>query len=189
MKPLSEKTYVDQALRNGKGITWLDDARIPSNTTWQSTRPSGSWEGGELQDIPRASHDSGRFPANLLASDEVLGEHSRFFSLDAWAEKLPPEVREVFPFLIVPKAAKSEKGEDNVHPTVKPLKLMQYLVTLGSRPGDLVLDPFSGSGSTCVAAKLLDRHYIGIDLSLEYCRIAVHRIAAHQPDNTLFKAS
>ena len=43
----------------------------------------------------------------------------------------------------------------NSHPTVKPIKLMSYLITLGSREGDIVLDPFCGSGTTCIAAALL----------------------------------
>jgi DNA modification methylase len=141
MKPLSEKTYVDQALKNGKGITWLDDVRT-----------------------------SGRFPANLLVEDDVLGDHSRFFSLDSWADTLP--------FLAVAKASKREKGEDNKHPTVKPLKLMSYLITLGSRPGDTILDPFMGSGTTGVAAKALEREFIGIELSEEYHEIATARVTA-----------
>lgn len=228
MKPLSERTFVDQALKNGKGITWLHDCRVPSEPF-----VSGS--------------DTGRFPANLLVSDDALndgrsekdtghfpkhvkassafesgnraqaeqkmmggGSYSRFFSLDAWAEKLPPEVQEVFPFLVVPKASKGEKNKGlktfpdveggmrsetsgqhitrrdggdpkstkNNHPTVKPVKLMSYLITLASRPGDVVLDPFLGSGTTGIAAKLLSRDFIGIEREQEYCDIAEARIKA-----------
>lgn len=243
MKPLSEKTYVDQALKNGKGITWLDDCRVPTTAT---LAPEGGWnpdgyvyagEHGERKsDEFYASGDEkgGRFPANLLVSDDVLndgvrrhaagnktppinassfvgsntrgmdydqgGSYSRYFDLDAWAKTLP--------FLIVPKASKREKNEGlgefptkqvkggggtngrvataygsvkapqkNIHPTCKPVKLMSYLITLGSRPGDVVLDPFMGSGTTLVAAKQLNRNAVGIEISEKYCEIARQRLA------------
>jgi site-specific DNA-methyltransferase (adenine-specific) len=69
----------------------------------------------------------------------------------------------------------------NSHPTVKPIKLMTYLVALGCRRGDLVLDPFVGSGTTCIATKILGRRYLGVELNHDYCRIAEARLAAfHQ---------
>jgi site-specific DNA-methyltransferase (adenine-specific) len=74
--------------------------------------------------------------------------------------------------------------EKNYHPTVKPISLMSYLVTLGSREGDLVLDPFVGSGTTCIAAKLLSRKYIGMEMDDEYVVIAQERIKAHKPEKT-----
>jgi len=81
--------------------------------------------------------------------------------------------------LIVPKASKSEKNngaENNIHPTVKPLKLMSYLVTLGSRKNDVVLDPFMGSGTTPMACVTLSRNYIGIEREAEYFKIAQARV-------------
>lgn len=194
--------------------------------------------GFKVEGRPEECNTTGRFPANLLVSDDVLndgsigrargnkkpevrrsfafgqdceyphesgagdsGSYSRFFDLDAWAKTLP--------FLIVPKAAKSEKnaglegfeeqsgnrtyGEykgtpehspntinitKNSHPTVKPLRLMSYLITLGSRPGDVVLDPFLGSGTTAIAAKQLGREYIGIEREEEYVKIAEARLEA-----------
>lgn len=270
MKPLSEKTFVDQALKNGKGITWLDDARIPVEGHYAGAGGRGAHGRGEgygfkptgLRTVPVHSKDKkkdetiwglhptiqhervetslGRFPANLLVSDDVLndgritkstvdksshagragtstfagdeqveriqrgdsGSYSRYFSLDAWAKTLP--------FLIVPKASKREKNgglqnrEDetvgdgrpiaidnafqrgkterkNIHPTVKPLTLMSYLITLGSRPADIVLDPFLGSGTTAIAAKQLGRNYLGIEREDEYVKIAEARIAAVAP--------
>ncbi len=161
---------------------------------------------------------AGRFPANMLVSDKVLDDYSRYFSLDEWfsknIESLPEPVQKTFPFMIVPKASKSEKndgldnfeeqfkagadfrpnhkekalkGEDgnpygrwnkikNIHPTVKPLTLMSYLVTLGSRKGDMVLDPFMGSGTTPLACVSLERKYIGIDNEQDYYEIAKARV-------------
>jgi site-specific DNA-methyltransferase (adenine-specific) len=64
----------------------------------------------------------------------------------------------------------------NNHPTVKPIALMKYLITLISREGQIVLDPFIGSGSTGVGCKLLNRKFIGIEQSEEYIKIAQARI-------------
>ncbi len=223
MKPLSEKTFVDQALKNGKGISWLDEGRIsfdnPSDM-WQSTT-ADDMRGGIFKNTEQKRHldrrkepnQAGRFPANLLVSDDVLnngiaGSYSRYFDLDAWWAT-------TLPFLIVPKAAKSERNQGlqhlpdtvtallplrskdirgdidtddptigrqvitkNCHPTVKPLKLMSYLLTLFSRPGDTVLDPFVGSGTTCVAATMLGRASIGIEREAAYVEIAKARLEA-----------
>lgn len=213
MKPLSEKTYVDQALANGKGITWLDNCRIPSEDPWKATSAPdirgnaySANNSGKKRLSVSTPHDNGRFPANLLVSDDVLndgiagdgGSYSRFFDLDKWFESLP--------FLAVPKASKSEKNKGldhlkerqkwlkggtgagisaresvvakNFHPTVKPLKLMSYLITLTTREGDTVLDPFVGSGTTVVAAKQLNRDGIGIERDEEYIKIAAARLGA-----------
>jgi site-specific DNA-methyltransferase (adenine-specific) len=224
MKSLSAKTYIDQALANGKGITWLEDCRIPYSSDiekWKGGKnpTSASWRKMEgrtdtqmLNNIP---NENGRFPANLLVCDDALnngkitygnnkpnartagagalgqnkgwnkhenkptvhvtvndaGSYSRFFDLDAWFKsKLPPEAQKTFPALIVPKPSKNEKNRHGVneHPTVKPLKLMSYLITMGSREGDLVLDPFAGSGTTLEAANMLKRRFIGCELDEQY---------------------
>ncbi len=65
-----------------------------------------------------------------------------------------------------------------VHPTEKPLGIFQQFIEYFSDPDDLILDPFCGSGTTCVAARMLGRNYIGIDISEEYCKIARERIKA-----------
>lgn len=66
----------------------------------------------------------------------------------------------------------------NNHPTVKPIKLMEYLVKLITPPSGVCLDPFMGSGSTGVACKNLNIDFIGIELSEEYFEIAEKRIGA-----------
>lgn len=77
-----------------------------------------------------------------------------------------------------PKEIQSTK---NNHPTVKPLKLMEYLCILTKTPkGGIILDPFAGSGTTCMAAKKTGRDYIGIEKEPEYCKIAEARIKAVQ---------
>jgi site-specific DNA-methyltransferase (adenine-specific) len=64
----------------------------------------------------------------------------------------------------------------NIHPTVKPLSLMRYLIKLITPSNGVVLDPFMGSGTTGIAAKNLNRGFIGIELETEYFEIAKARI-------------
>ena len=241
MKPLDKKGYLEQALDNGKGVTWFDDCRIPfdegvdydsyvdkqksfanAKTIGTTIKGNEHFLGGDIEQLDPSENfvdeSAGRFPANMLVSDKVLDDYSRYFSLDEWFSKnikqLPEPVQQTFPFMIVPKASKSEKndglesfeeqfkagadfrpnhkekalkGEDgnpygrwnkikNIHPTVKPLTLMSYLVTLGSRKGDMVLDPFMGSGTTPLACVSLERKYIGIDNEQDYYEIAKARV-------------
>jgi len=76
---------------------------------------------------------------------------------------------------------RGETPRHNHHPTVKPLKLMEYLCILTKTPtGGIVLDPFAGSGTTCMAAKKVGRDFIGIEKELEYVKIAEARIKAIQ---------
>ena len=148
-----------------------------------------------------------------------VGDFSRFYSLDEWwkfrMSRLPEDIQRTFPFLIVPKASKSEKNigldklekklpdtndfknlpsarsntintssgkprnvlpSQNIHPTVKPIDLMSYLVVLGSRKDDVVLDPFSGSGTTGIACVFSERNYILIEREKEYFKIMEARI-------------
>lgn len=63
------------------------------------------------------------------------------------------------------------------HPTQKPLKVLTRMIRLSSRPGDIVLAPFSGAGSECVAAKLAGRHYMGFETDEAYCALAEKRLA------------
>ena len=192
MKPLSEKTYVDQAISNGKGVTFLRDTSIPAID-----------KQGQLQE---------RFISNLIVSEDALDLYNHIecadskgisyrFSLDAWAKY-------TLPHLMVSKPTKKEKelglnelktdaivnrkpgqlsynvpmklrpsDRKNIHPTVKPLKLMAYLAVLGSRPGDIVLDPFCGSGTTCLASRILGRKFIGIEKKDKYFEIAKERLS------------
>jgi len=70
------------------------------------------------------------------------------------------------------------RGEDRVklHPTQKPLKLIQQVVLVSSNKGDLILDPFFGTGTTGVVAKALGRDWIGIEKEKKYVDLANRRI-------------
>jgi hypothetical protein len=83
-------------------------------------------------------------------------------------------------FFYCPKSSPSERGPGNVHPTVKPLALMRWLVRLITPPGGLVLDPFCGSGSTGLACVEEGMRFTGIDLSAEYLAMARARLDAHR---------
>ncbi len=284
MKPLSEKTYVDQAMKNKKGITWLDDVRMPvthkdidigirkflphhKKHSGFAGDQKGEWGSDEKDKRTDWEHDKkGRFPANLVVSDDVLndgkitkgdkrefrigrtqgfwsdkpaaylsanhndqGSFSRYFDIDNWfhqninLEDLSDSIQKTFPFVITPKPQKSEKNEGlegdpnkpafnefrptvvqepnnwkidprttpfaganrtetqiNNHPTVKPIKLMSYLITLGSRENDVILDPFLGSGTTAIACVLTNRKYIGVELDKDYFEIAMNRLKYHE---------
>jgi len=69
-------------------------------------------------------------------------------------------------------------SRDPVHPTVKPVALMSWLITKATQPGEIVLDPFMGSGPVLAAAKSLGRRAIGIEIEERYCAIAARRVAA-----------
>ena len=79
-----------------------------------------------------------------------------------------------------------QKVQGNVHPTQKPVELIQWLIRTYSNPGDTILDNTIGSGTTAVAAIREKRHYIGFEISKEYFDKAVQRIKVEQAQLTLF---
>ena len=75
--------------------------------------------------------------------------------------------------------------QKNIHPTAKPIKLMSYLITLTTRENDIVLDPFTGSGTTAISSILLKRRFIGFEREEEYYKIATERIKHYQKQEML----
>lgn len=71
-------------------------------------------------------------------------------------------------------------GGHRIHPTQKPVALMEYLIKTYTNEGEIVLDFAMGSGTTAVACKRLDRHYIGFEIDPEYCGIAKRRLSEVQ---------
>lgn len=84
------------------------------------------------------------------------------------------------------KIGNSDNRERGAHPTQKPLELMRYMVRTYTNPGDVVLDPCMGSGTTCLAAKMEGRGYIGIEREPKYFETAKTRI---EGDADLFSAN
>jgi site-specific DNA-methyltransferase (adenine-specific) len=152
---------------------------------------SGSRHGGTTT--------TGRWPANLIhdGSEEVVGLFPQSKSTGGQAslgafrngdvygkgrderESRDPgfgDSGSAARFFYCAKASRSERGKDNTHPTVKPLALMRYLVRLVTPPGGLVLDPFAGSGTTLLAARLEGAAAIGVELEEEHCEIIARRL-------------
>lgn len=75
--------------------------------------------------------------------------------------------------------------ENTAHPTQKPEKLIAKMIMASSNPGDLVFDPFLGSGTTSVTAKKLGRRYLGIELEEQYCLWAEQRLEAANADKEI----
>ena len=83
-------------------------------------------------------------------------------------------------FIEAPICSGNERVKDPVHPTQKPLRVLRRLVELASSPGDLILDPFMGVGSTGVAAVELGRRFVGMELEPVYFDAAERRLEAAQ---------
>ncbi len=75
--------------------------------------------------------------------------------------------------------------ENTEHPTQKPEKLLAKIILASSRPGDLVLDPFLGSGSSAVVAKKLGRSFCGLEIDETYCCLALKRLELAAKDKTI----
>jgi site-specific DNA-methyltransferase (adenine-specific) len=82
----------------------------------------------------------------------------------------------------IPSTPKREKSEGS-HPTQKPLELLKRLIAICTNEGDMVLDPFCGSGTTGVACVLLKRNFIGIDLDKNYLDLSDKRMKIANEDN------
>ncbi len=83
------------------------------------------------------------------------------------------------------------RDDIGLHPTQKPLKLMQVLIELTTKENQIVLDPFCGSGTTIIAAASLDRNYIGVELDKIYYRRAIERLTKYNQinENNLFSSA
>jgi len=84
----------------------------------------------------------------------------------------------------LPERLQKHFGKGNTHPTIKNVKLMEYLIKMVTPKGGVVLDPFAGSGSTLIAAKQNGFNFIGIEMETDYIKIAEARLQALP--NTLF---
>lgn len=78
----------------------------------------------------------------------------------------------------MPSVSKWSYTGNKLHPTQKPVEALKEVIETYSRKGDIVLDPFMGSGSTALAAKLTARDYIGYELEKAYHSAAVKRLKA-----------
>jgi DNA modification methylase len=203
-KPLAEKTVAENVLKYRTGGINIDGCRITGENLGVRKRKAGSEYGQNSDWNDHKNIDTeydgtkGRFPANLIHDNseevrecfpETKGATSRtdgsgvgmFASGNKEAgvvyQDNQTNASRFFKSIIYQaKASKSERGVGNIHPTVKPVALMEYLIKMVTPTNGIVLDPFMGSGSTGVACVLNDFEFVGIDLDKDYCEIARARI-------------
>ena len=162
---------------------------------------SGRADGSLGTSLAVGSTDLGRWPANLIhdGSDDVMnlfpqtssgvmkagqqrkaskgkGGYCDGFPDEATSSDTYGDSGSAARFFYCAKASKKERGEDNNHPTVKPIELMKYLCRLVTPQKGVILDPFMGSGTTGVAARQEGFNFIGIEREPEYFNIAQSRI-------------
>ena len=196
-KPLSEKTVTDNVLKWGTGGLNIDGCRIEYQSEKDFESAKGGDSGSTKCNIFSANGKKqsekitllGRFPANVILDEEagkLLDEQSGILksgALKPYQENhqnassykmnryktfiQPANEGGASRFFYCAKASKKERG-DSKHPTVKPLKLMRYLVRLITPPNGIVLDPFTGSGTTLEASLLEGFSFVGIEKQAEY---------------------
>lgn len=187
-KPISEHNLAANVLKHRTGAINIDASRIHVHGKIPSTTNLDFRDGGFLWDTSERSrssvytqHPQGRFPANLVITPSheidcparaLNNQNESGTDVAPYFKNLKPED----PFFYCKKAGKSERGLDNNHPTVKPLRLMSYLVKMITPSGGVVLDPFAGSGSTGVAALSENFGFIGVERDPNYYQIAEKRL-------------
>ena len=157
----------------------------------------GLHEGGWMQQVGEKEMPTGRWPGNFCTdgSDEVVGmfpdakagsgngnaivgEESNGSIKPIRRGKLIPRTDSGSSarFFYSSKATKKDRGEGNGHPTVKPVKLMEWLVKMITPDNGKCLDPFMGSGTTSLACLNTNRRFIGMELDESYYEIAKSRL-------------
>lgn len=155
-------TVAANVLEHGTGAINIDGCRVGDEVRHNPSAGNKNLE-GRTTVTPISAHKEtegrtavGRFPANILHDGDQFGENGHYF--------------------YSPKASKKDRGEGNIHPTVKPTDLMAYLCRLVTPPGGVVLDPFMGSGSTGKGAHAEGFRFIGIEREENFFEIAAARL-------------
>ena len=164
---------------------------IQNRITWQREKGRGAlsnWKNG-MEDIWFATHsadytfhvDAVKIRRKVVAPYKVDGAPKD------WEETEDGNFRNTYPSnfwddISIPYWS---MPENTAHPTQKPEKLLAKLILASSNPGDVILDPFLGSGSTSVTAKKLGRHYVGIEQNEQYCCWTEKRLEMAEKDVTI----
>lgn len=156
--------------QNRGAIVWDKGAAAGggSRTSWGSwMSPSNPVLRGEYEMIYVYSKDSPQLDNFMEAVPDIKRDEFLAASKDVWRDTgaTSNEIRRADGVLL------------GTHPAPFPVKLAQRLIQFYSFPGQMVLDPFFGSGTTGLAAEELGRDWIGVDISHEYCEMAAKRIA------------
>ena len=152
--------------------------RIVNDITWFKPNGAPALAGRNFT----ASHET-----ILWASKGQKAKHAFNYSLsrdwDVGNDLIYRRGKQMRSVWSIPTTPKREKVFGN-HPTQKPLELMKRLIALCTLEGDMVLDPFCGSGTTGVACVSLGRNFLGIDLNQSYLDLATKRIESAYEDNS-----
>lgn len=200
-KPLEKGlTVAENVLKWGTGAININDCRIATADNLNGgaySKDNGRESLFGMTDTGKNfQQPNGRWPANIILDEEAamaLDEQSGHLksggqNYSSNAESMFGTNKKFSPsrfagdsggasrFFYVAKSSKRERGEGNNHPTVKPIKLMEYLIKLVTPPSGTVLDPFMGSGTTGFAAKKLGFDFIGCEMSEDYFKICEKRI-------------
>jgi modification methylase len=146
-------------------IIWDKGASVGTSTAW------GSWKSPSnptLRDVHEyiMIFSKSSFGVSNNRENDLTKEEFLEFTKSIWA----------FPTISAKKIG---------HPAPFPEELPRRIIKLYTFPNDVVLDPFMGAGTTAIAAKKLKRHYIGYDISKEYCKLAEKRIDTEFSQTTL----
>lgn len=146
---------------------------ILNDIVWRKTNPMPNFRGRRFQN----AHET-----MIWASKDQKGKGYTFNyeALKAANDDVQMRSDWLFPICTGGERLKDENG-DKLHPTQKPEALLARIMMSSTKPGDVVLDPFFGSGTTGAVAKRLGRHFVGIDREDKYIEAAYERIAAVQP--------
>lgn len=164
---------------------------VRNRITWQREKGRGAranWKNG-MEDIWFATN-SDKYTFNLNAVKvrrRVLAPYRADGSPKDWQESAEGKYRDTCPSnfwddITVPFWSMSE---NTAHPTQKPEKLIAKLILASSNKGDMVFDPFAGSGTTLTVAKKLGRHYLGVEKEKQYCIWAEYRLEKADDDKEI----
>ena len=95
-------------------------------------------------------------------------------SMKEWNDKISNMGKQMKSVWNIPLTPQREKVHGK-HPTQKPLELLKRIIVANSKKGDLILDPFNGSGTTGIVGSEIDRKYVGIDINKEYLKLTIRR--------------
>jgi len=144
-----------------------EHGRYPSNVVFDETE-------ADRLDADVGELDAGAHTTQTDAESANCYGDKRY--LDAPDERTETDSGGPSRYFYTSKASKAERTEDgsidNAHPTVKPTDLMEWLVKLVTAEGQIVLDPFAGSGTTCKAAKAVGRQFVGIEKQPKWADVA-----------------
>ncbi len=145
---------------------------ILNDVIWLKTNPMPNFRGTRFTNAHETLIWAGR--------DKNARPCFQYHAMKALNEGVQMRSDWVLPLCVGGERLKNEKGE-KLHPTQKPEALLYRVLLASSKPGDVVLDPFAGTATSCAVAKKLGRNFIGIEAYTEYVQHAKARLAGIKP--------